>query len=105
MKLKEVVPGQCIWNSDDDGQLYFIPERIEEHVVYGYSMYTPVRYDVEKGRLEDRTALYIYSLPAIYDGRHKNKLLMLKYFKPLLQEISIQRLIRWIFELKVTVRK
>ena len=105
MKLSKVVLGQCLWYGDEDGTLYFIPERIEEHVIYGYSMYTPVTYDASTGRLEDRTVLYIYSIPAIYDGRHNNRMLMLKNYEVLSQEISIQRLIRWIFELKVTARK
>jgi hypothetical protein len=101
MRLKEVKIGQCIINQDYDGQLYFIPERIEEHVVHGYSMYVPAKYNTEKGRLENRTVIHIGSYPAIYDGRHKNKLFMLRHFKPVDQEISIQRLVYWIFELKV----
>ena len=110
MKLKEVVIGQCIYNSDEDGQLYFIPEKIKEHIIYGYSVYSPR----EPSSMEDAanyhllykeaTHLFITSIPVIYDGQHKNDLLKLKNFK-VAQKNSLQGLIRWVFTLKVVVKK
>ena len=110
MKLSEVVVGQCISQHDDDGALYFIPERIEDYVVYGYSIYTSTYIDelatAARSQVvrKESTLLAIRSIPAIYDGKHKNRILMLKYFK-VAQTSLLQKLIRLVFTMKVRVVK
>ncbi len=111
MKLRDLVLNRLIVNRGMDGTLFFIPRKIEERTIFGYSIYIPnEETPVRSGNstdfiLEEGDTIYLGSVDKIYEEgllSGRTDTVKLSSFRNA-EDKDIEHLFRKLAELKIVL--